>query len=183
MMNPYCPKCFGLTDPEAQKWLNVPLCKCQVEGTTAGKNSEEWQPKPCPFDRTINMPVQWVGTALLLLLLSSCQFAQHESHASATKWEKDINITWGGTTHTTGADGWDNATDHNASFQVAAQTAGTTLTAYIGYLTTRITEITKQLQNANLTKQQIATLKYQYLTTKAQLDAATAQAQFAVPSS
>lgn len=114
-----------------------------------------------------------------LVVLCSCQFATHASHASATKWEKDTNISFGGTTHTTGADGWDNATDHNASFQVAAQTAGTTLTSYIGYLTYKIGQITTQMQNANLTKQQIATLKFQYLTTKAQLDAATKQAAIA----
>lgn len=60
----------------------------------------------------------------LCILLCSCQFAAHESHSSATKWEKDTLLTLGGTTHTTGADGFDNATDHNASFQVGAQTLG-----------------------------------------------------------
>lgn len=109
------------------------------------------------------------------ILLTSCQLATHESHASATKWEKDTNITWGGTTHTTGADGWDNATDHNASFQVAAQTAGVALGAWIAYLQQRSADLTTQLQNTNLTKQQIATLKFQYLTTQAQLQEATKQ--------
>jgi len=117
-----------------------------------------------------------IAVLFLAVFLCSCQLATHESHASATKWEKDTNITWGGTTHTTGADGWDNATDHNASFQVAAQTAGTTLTAYIGYLTTQANYLLQAMQNKNLTTQQIASLKYQYLTTHAQLTAATKQA-------
>ncbi len=90
---------------------------CQLPKGHAGKHGGmgcEWNDAACVK----------VLVSLLCLLITSCQLATHEAHASATKWEKDMNITWGGTTHTTGADGWDNATDHNASFQVAAQTAG-----------------------------------------------------------
>lgn len=107
--------------------------------------------------------------------LASCQLATHESHASATKWEKDTLFTMGGTTHTTGADGWDNATDHNASLQVFAQAGFATLGSYIAYLTQHSADLLAALQNTNLTKQQIAGLKFQYLTTQAQLAEATKQ--------
>jgi len=116
---------------------------------------------------------------LLVPLLASCQYASHESHASATKWEKDTNITWGGTTHTTGADGWDNATDHNASFQVAMQTGGVALAGWIGYLTQKSADLTSQLANANLTSFQKAQLNQQLALTQAQLKAANDQALIA----
>lgn len=118
-------------------------------------------------------------TILSLLLcasLAACQVASHESHASATKWEKDFNVTWGGTTHTTGADGWDNATDHNASFQVAAQTAGVALGSWIAYLQQHSKDLTDQLANANLTSFQKAQLQQQLSLTQAQLKAANDQA-------
>lgn len=122
--------------------------------------------------------IWWVCRVSLLLacfVSSSCQLATHEAHASAAKWEKDTNITWGGTTHTTGADGWDNATDHNASFQVAAQTAGVALGGYIALLQQRSADLTSQLSSANLTKLQIATLRQQQAINQANLDAATKQ--------
>lgn len=127
----------------------------------------------------------WELAALLLgiVFLTSCQFAAHESHASATKWEKDTNFTMGGTTHTTGADGWDNGTDHNASFQVGTQAAGGIFTGYFGYLAAKAVQLTQQLQNANLSKEALATTQANLQVTLAQLAGAAKtgqQANFAL---
>lgn len=110
------------------------------------------------------------------LLLTSCQLATHESHASVTKWEKDTLISWGGTTHTTGADGFDNATDHNSSFQVAVQAAGT------GYAVGQTFKATVNAAN-NKTAQQANTLNAQTTQAKNASDAATAQGATAAKTS
>lgn len=116
-------------------------------------------------------------------LLCSCQLATHESHASAGKWEKDTNFTMGGTTHTTGADGWDNATDHNASFQVGAQAATSLGAGLFSFWATKSVQLTQQLQNANLTKEQLATTQANLQIALAQMTAAAKtgqQANFAL---
>lgn len=113
-------------------------------------------------------------TALLLLVaipLLSCEHVTHEAHASATKWEKDEITSWGGSQNTTGADGFNNGSDHNASFQVGAQTAGTLFTGLFGYLATKAMYLTQQLQNASLASIQKAQIQADLSKTLAQLKA------------
>lgn len=112
------------------------------------------------------------ATFLILLLLTSCQLATHESHASATKWEKDTLISVGGTTHTTGADGFDNATDHNASFQVAVQAGGA------GYAVGQTSKATINAAN-NKTAQKLNASNAQTTQLKNASDATTAQGKTA----
>lgn len=168
----FCPKCN----------CDAPECDtCDICRDYASKVRGQIGSYPFP---KVERDIWWARfKALLAIVLTtcicSCQLALHESHASATKWEKDTLVTWGGTTHTTGADGFDNATDHNASFQVAAQTGGAAIGGIVGYLTQKSNNILTAMQNKNLTTQQIATLKFQYLTTQAQLDTATKQAAIA----
>jgi len=164
----FCPKCN----------CDAPECDtCDICYNYANKVRGQIGSYPFP---KVERAIWWERFKALMCLtvcasLTSCQLATHESHASATKGEKDMNVTWGGTTHTTGADGWDNATDHNASFQVFAQAGFATLGAYIAYLQQHSADLLAALQNTNLTKSQIAGLKFQYLTTQAQLQEATKQ--------
>jgi len=158
-------------------WMDM---RSKYDRDTMNISKERSIPRPFPFDVTCSRPVQQIGAACLcFILLCSCQLAMHEAHASATKWEKDTNFTFGGTTHTTGADGWDNATDHNASFQVAAQAAGVALGSYVAYLTQKSADLTSQLANTNLTSLQKAQLQTQLATTQANLAQAVTLAKIA----
>lgn len=102
---------------------------------------------------------------------TSCQIAQHEAHSGANKWEKDTLLTLGGSTHTTGADGFSNTTDHNASFQVGAQAAGVAVTGIVGYLTQKSADLTTQLANAQAGSTARAQISANLQATLKQLDA------------
>jgi hypothetical protein len=92
--------------------------------------------------------------AFFSLALASCQMVSHEAHNGTGKWEKDFAMTLGGTTHTTGADGWANSTDHNQSFQVGAQAATTIIG---GIAAGQVSKAKTASDNATATAQQANT--------------------------
>lgn len=109
--------------------------------------------------------------SLLALALISCRTLDHTAISNGNyHYEHDIAKTLGGSTHFTGADGASDTTDHNASFQVGAQTAGTVATGIIGLLTVRAQELTTQLANAQAGSTARATISANLATTLKQLD-------------
>lgn len=113
------------------------------------------------------------------LFLSSCAFDDYDATSKTGNRVHERYYSMGGTGSIKRGDGSSLVHDHQTSFQQAMAAGGVALGAWIGYLTQQSNNLLAQMQNANLTKQQISALNFQYLTTKAQLDAATAQAKIA----